>query len=92
MTDHLYRLPFLICCDTCGLEFFGKSGEARARQHAHQTYHQVRINALVREVLNAVGEDSVPSYAPPLERSTEAQKLSRAAALARLEGIYGVQP
>lgn len=92
MPDRLYRLPILICCDTCGQEFFGASGEAEARAHAARTFHQVRINALVRETLNEVSEGQVPTYESPLEVTALYRKQSRSAAIARLEGIFGVTP
>ena len=87
MTDRLFRLPYLICCDTCGQEFFGANGERQARDHAARTFHQVRINALVRETLNEVGDGSVPTYVSPLANVD--RKTSREAGLARLEAIYG---
>lgn len=92
MAHRTFRLPFLICCDTCSLEFFGASGEEQARDHARKSGHQVRINALVRETLNEAGPDIIPEYVSVLDTSTNEQRQRRIAALARLEAIYGVTP
>lgn len=92
MADYTYRFATLICCDTCGLEFFGAMGEALARKHAAETFHQVQIHAVVRETLNRVGDDGVPTYQSPLMRSAYEQQQSREAAEARLVVLYGGGP
>lgn len=92
MAHHLYRLATLICCDTCGLEWFGAMGESEARNHALKTHHQVRINSLVRETLNLVTDGQLPTYESPLDRAPAEQKKSRAAAIARLESLYRLTP
>lgn len=92
MASRSYRLAYLICCDTCGREWFGATGEDQARKHAADFHHQVRINALVRETLNEVSQGNLPSYESPLAITSAEKKLRRSAAIARLEGIYGVEP
>lgn len=92
MADRLFRLPFLICCDTCSKEWFGAQGEEIARDHAKRTGHQVRVNVLLRETLNEVSEGIPEEFVSRLDPSTPNERLSREAAIARLAGIYGVAP
>lgn len=89
MADHTYRFATLICCDTCGIEYFGARGESLAREHAAKTFHQVQIHTVVRETINLVADDGQPTYQSPLAPSTLEQKQSREAAEARLVVLYG---
>lgn len=84
MAHRVFRSMRLICCDTCSQEWFGSGGEQVARDHAIETGHQVRIEMLVRETINAVSEAYEPSEAEQVSLSPADLKRSRSAAVARL--------
>ncbi|MET3925575.1 hypothetical protein [Devosia sp. 2618] len=79
-----FRLNMQTACATCGAEWFGKGGEAVARAHAQSTGHQVQIQVLLRETLNPVAENGDPDYAPLVELTPTAKRLSLDAARERV--------
>lgn len=82
-SSRIYRQTMLAACSTCGAEWFGPGAETLARRHGSDTGHQVELQVLIRETVNAVSEMGEPNYAPPVKLSAEEIRMSVDAARAR---------
>ena len=89
IAPRVFRLPVLLCCDSCGEEWFGPNGEKQGRAHAAHTGHQVHMQFILRETLNMVAERVEPYPAAGASRSPASLAMSREAATARLVALYG---